>query len=524
LQEEAKRVLQLAAVIGRIFLRRVLAAIAEEERELDGHLVTLQREEMIRERARLPELEYIFKHELTREAAYNGLLKKERRVFHRQVAEALERLFSERIEEQVGLLAHHWERAEEPEKAIHYLYQAGEQARRQYANEEAINYFRRALALLEDTPPDASRQRAATKLYESLGDVLELTGQHGEAKDTYQHALAEAPKQEVILQARLCRKIGNTYSIQYRYDDALRAWDKAETALGQEPVEAKVQWWQEWVQIQLDRLWLCYLRGRVQEISQLVEKSRSLVERYGTPSQRAAFFVRLVLLAYRRDRYVVSQETLAHARTALAASQESDNLSEIGFAQFVLGFTHLWHGDLDEAEEQMLAGLKLAERAGDVTLQSRYLTYLAVLYRKRGQVEETRRYISRSLAVATTGQMLEYIGAAKANQAWIAWREGNLTEVQEKGRTTLEVFQKIPTFPMQWLYRWPLIGAALMQDELSEAIEHARALLPPPQQLLPTVLTSQVEQAIDAWEGGRLEETRTRLRQAIELAQEMGYL
>ncbi|NIV39984.1 MAG: hypothetical protein GWN58_64445, partial [Anaerolineae bacterium] len=57
------------------------------------------------ERARIPELEYIFKHELTREAAYNGLLKKERRVFHRQVAEALERLFPERIEEQVGLLA-----------------------------------------------------------------------------------------------------------------------------------------------------------------------------------------------------------------------------------------------------------------------------------------------------------------------------------------------------------------------------------------------------------------------------------
>ncbi len=66
-------------MIGRMFLYRILAAISEEERELDAQLVTLQREEMIRERARLPELEYIFRHELTREAAYSGLLKKQRR-------------------------------------------------------------------------------------------------------------------------------------------------------------------------------------------------------------------------------------------------------------------------------------------------------------------------------------------------------------------------------------------------------------------------------------------------------------
>jgi ABC-type oligopeptide transport system substrate-binding subunit/class 3 adenylate cyclase len=150
LQEETKRILQLAAVIGRIFLYRVLAAIAEEEKELDGHLLTLQREEMIRERARLPELEYIFKHHLTQEAAYNGLLKKERRAYHRQVAEALEQLFPERVEEQVGLLAHHWERAEEPEKAIEYLSRAGDQARLAYAHQEAIDYYERALALLKE--------------------------------------------------------------------------------------------------------------------------------------------------------------------------------------------------------------------------------------------------------------------------------------------------------------------------------------------------------------------------------------
>ena len=186
LQEEAKRVLQLAAVIGRIFLYRVLAAIAREERELDEYLITLQREEMIRERARLPELEYIFKHHLTQEAAYNGLLKKERRVFHRQVAKALERLFSERIEEQVGLLAHHWERAGDAEKATEYLLRAGDQARLLYAHEEAIDYYQRALAFLRE---GEDYERAARTLMK-LGLTYHTAFDFERARQAYEEGFA----------------------------------------------------------------------------------------------------------------------------------------------------------------------------------------------------------------------------------------------------------------------------------------------------------------------------------------------
>ena len=186
LQEEAKRVLQLASVIGRIFLYRVLAAVAREERELDEHLITLQREEMIRERARVPELEYIFKHELTREAAYNGLLKKQRRVFHRQVAEMLEQLFPDRIEEQTGLLAHHWERAEEAERATAYLLRAGDQARMVYAHEEAIDYYQRALAFLRE---QGEHERAARTLMK-LGLTYHTAFDFKAARQAYDEGFA----------------------------------------------------------------------------------------------------------------------------------------------------------------------------------------------------------------------------------------------------------------------------------------------------------------------------------------------
>jgi len=156
LQGEARRVLQMASVIGRIFPYRVLAAIspaptaAGEEATLHQNLLVLQREEMIRERARVPELEYVFKHHLTRQAAYNRLLRRERRHLHRQVAEALEGLFPDRVEEQLGLLAHHWEAAGERDKASDYLHRAGEQAAGQFANAEAAAYFSRALDLIPE--------------------------------------------------------------------------------------------------------------------------------------------------------------------------------------------------------------------------------------------------------------------------------------------------------------------------------------------------------------------------------------
>jgi oligopeptide transport system substrate-binding protein len=160
----------------------VLAEIAAAQRDLEQQLLTLQREELIRERARLPELEYIFKHELTREAAYNGLLKKERRLFHRQVAEALERLFPDRIEEQVGLLAHHWERAGVPGKAIEYLLRAGDRARMVYAHEEATDYYQRALVFLREQGED---RRVAQTLMK-LGLVHTAAFQPNKAQEAYE--------------------------------------------------------------------------------------------------------------------------------------------------------------------------------------------------------------------------------------------------------------------------------------------------------------------------------------------------
>jgi class 3 adenylate cyclase/tetratricopeptide (TPR) repeat protein len=168
LEEEVRGTLQIASVIGRSFAYQVLEAISDAERQLDAHLTQLQRVDLVREKARIPELEYIFKHSMTQEAAYNSMLVERRQEFHQRVAGALEFLFEDQIEELNGLLAHHWMRAGDNEKALEYLTLAGDRARLAYANQEALGYYQAALELVADIEDD---KLTAVRLHRKIIEI-----------------------------------------------------------------------------------------------------------------------------------------------------------------------------------------------------------------------------------------------------------------------------------------------------------------------------------------------------------------
>src|SRR5512135_3362608 len=186
LQEDVRRTLQLASVIGKSFLYRLLEAIAGAERELDEHLSQLQRADLVREKTRRPELEYIFKHSLTQQAAYNSLLVERRKEFHRKVGDALEQLFADRAEEFYGLLAHHFDAAGDQAKAIEYLIRAGDKSRLEDAHAEAIKFYRRAIELLDQA---GDRQRAI-KTWLKLGLIYQINFEFDQAHAANETAFA----------------------------------------------------------------------------------------------------------------------------------------------------------------------------------------------------------------------------------------------------------------------------------------------------------------------------------------------
>jgi len=145
LDEESRNVVKVASVIGRSFFYRILADVISRAEGLDDKLEYLKQIQLIRERIQMNELEYLFKHALAQEAAYESTLLQQRKQLHLKVAESIERLFSDRLHEFYGILAMHYSRADNLAKAEEYIVKAGEEAMRSSASSEAITYFLQAL-------------------------------------------------------------------------------------------------------------------------------------------------------------------------------------------------------------------------------------------------------------------------------------------------------------------------------------------------------------------------------------------
>jgi class 3 adenylate cyclase/tetratricopeptide (TPR) repeat protein len=158
LDEPVKRTAQTAAAIGREFGLSVLRRVSEIAQEVERYLETLQRLELIHETRLFPEPEYIFKHAVIQDTAYQSLLTQRRRELHGAIGRAIEELYADRLAEQAAILAYHYTRSEDQDRAITYALRAGDRAVGLYANAEATTYYQQALTAARALPPSADAQ------------------------------------------------------------------------------------------------------------------------------------------------------------------------------------------------------------------------------------------------------------------------------------------------------------------------------------------------------------------------------
>ncbi len=527
LGEDGRALVQLAAVLGREFDGELLSGAAALGDEATLEALEELRLRQVREVAGGGRLRFV--HDTLREVAYGRIAAERRGALHHRAAEAVELRHAAELPRHAATLAHHWSQAGVHGRASRFFALAGDQARAAYANGEALTFYEAALHQAA-FPPDAGASSrdaeplALEQVYESLGDVRALTGQQAEAREAYAQALARLAQHERVRRASLHRRVGKTWETHHQQEEALRAYAAAEAALEAGPGELPEELWQEWFHIQNERITLYYWQAGMREMMELVERVRPLVEARGAPLQRARFFQSLVQMRCRTERYRVSEETVAYARAFVQASQESGVASELRQARFTLATMLLFHEALAEAEALMHEALAEAERVGDVTLQARCLTYLTVLQRRQGRVEETRRQASRSLQVSTAANMPEYVGAAHANLGWVAWREGRSAEAEQAAQAALRCWQSLPlVYPFQWMAHWPLVAVWLERHRSAEALGHVRALLDPTQQRMSDALTGLLQDCLD---GEQLLPARMTplLASLLEAARPPGYL
>jgi class 3 adenylate cyclase/tetratricopeptide (TPR) repeat protein len=177
LEGETKRILQEASVIGRAFLYGILKMVSELKGSIDRSLSTLERLDLIGARAFHPDLEYFFKHAMTHEAVYSGLLKTDRQDIHERVGRVMEKAFKERLPEHYEILAYHFSQGRSVQKAIQYLVKSGEKSLERYSVAEAHQFYRKAFEILAARSDKSKEEEAILiDLLNSWGYVYYFLG------------------------------------------------------------------------------------------------------------------------------------------------------------------------------------------------------------------------------------------------------------------------------------------------------------------------------------------------------------
>ncbi|MBN1876149.1 MAG: AAA family ATPase [Anaerolineae bacterium] len=202
LSPEQRHILQLAAVIGPVFWCNVLKALSEDN-QITTHLNALQRAQLIHERRRVPHLgmEYAFNSSLIRDVVYESLLNTQRNAYHLRIAEYMEALIETEGSPQFnGLLAYHYHRAGRQGRELHHILRAAEQARKIYANVEALEHYTHALEVLNgiQLQTDEERHSALTQRFHILSERRGLYFLTGNFNAAWEDARALLPLAEQL--------------------------------------------------------------------------------------------------------------------------------------------------------------------------------------------------------------------------------------------------------------------------------------------------------------------------------------
>jgi class 3 adenylate cyclase/tetratricopeptide (TPR) repeat protein len=387
LDPEAKRLLQTAAVIGQDVPMPLLLAVAETtEHEVRAALAQLQVAELLYEVRLFPHLEYTFKHALTHEVAYEGLLLDRRRALHAGIVAAIEQLSGERVAEQSERLAHHAVRGELWEKAATYLRQAGLRAIARAANSEAIGHLEGALGALRRLPETRVTTELTIDVRLDLRNALLPLGDRVRmGEQLYQ---AEVLARKLGSAHRLARVI--TFSVIQCLDTG--DYTKA-LALGPEALSLARSLGDRSIEVLATTfLGLTHAaRGEFLEAATLLQRNVALdgdlrYERFGAPAiQSALSGAYLANMLSQLGRF---DEAIEHAEAAVRIAETVDHPYTLHFGLIPLGLAYFRRGDLPRAIRVLERALNVCRTSQIVVGIPRAAATLGAAYALAGRADE----------------------------------------------------------------------------------------------------------------------------------------
>jgi len=357
IEDNLKRIMQVASVIGREFAYRILQSITDMSEDLKASLLNLQGLEFVYEKQLFPELEYIFKHALTQEVAYNSLLLKKRKEIHEDIGQAIEGLYSERLEEYYEVLAYHYVRSNNQEKAVAYLELANQKAFRANALEEAKGYFEEAMGILNALRDSEDRRERMISLLAnqvSLFNMLLKTAEYYELMVRYEPLAASLRSSGVV--GAFCSRLAYCEEMAGLFDQSIQSATKAAElceAAGNVGGAAYAYMVSEWSNL---------YRGNLERVLVLNE----MVRRKMSEQFNARWYVYGSVVASLASQALGHwDDAVALGQDALNVAQECSDNSLISLVASVISRAYAHKGDLTRAIEYGHLGNEKAPTPAD---------------------------------------------------------------------------------------------------------------------------------------------------------------
>lgn len=465
---------------------------------------------------------YRFHHELIRSAVYQGISPWRRSLLHRRAGNSLGTLTKKDQQAISARMAFHYDQAGSWEQAIQCYQQAATEASRVYAHKTAITYLSRAIAILPEMELDDS---ISSMLYEALADNQELSGQLDSAINNYQISLESVAEGEPIRRANLYRKMANALMGKFCNDESAALFEKALNILGQEPPEQDPIWFRTWLDVQLDRLFVFYQLDRPLDIIKLADVIHPVLEEVGEPIDRIKYIAGVNGSNFRQQRFHnFTDDVLENELTALKYAEEIGEKRLICERKFRVGMIYLLNHELEQASFWLNDSLSMARKYELASKENQSLAYMTVLHRIQGDVEQVKIMLPSAIQSAKAMNNPNYIGTAFANQAWLAYRLGDLENGLTFAQSALDQWESTHTYPFQWTANLVILAISKDQGDLLSAVQASKMLIAEDQQLLPDDVDSALKKAIMSWDEQHPEKTSYFLTQAIDKAQKIGYI
>jgi class 3 adenylate cyclase/tetratricopeptide (TPR) repeat protein len=381
LGEDGKRAVQLASVIGRQFLKRLLGRIAGLTHELDGLLGELKTLEIVYELGLLPEPAYIFKHAVIQDVAYQSLLVQRRRDLHRAVGQAIEELYADRLADHYEELAHHFDQGEAWAKAFEYLVRSGDKARDTYANEAAIAHYTRAIERASCVNPELPLA-TVLELYQRRSRLQVVVAKNEEAIASLETMLAlarAAGDRRLEGEALADLAFAHVYTLSWEHQPVAARYADEAAAVAREIGDDRIL-----TRALASRGSVHCAYGELDQGVRLLEESVRLGEPLGAPDLYLNGLWYLGHVHNWRGEYQQAIEIERQVRREAEAIHDEFN---DGLAYWSLGLAHIGRGLYTEARAVLDDGLvKARERKSHYNV-GRITNSLGWLYQELGDFQ-----------------------------------------------------------------------------------------------------------------------------------------